>query len=89
MSLSGLEEGRKMSFYIEIGLFLNLCSGLYAVLVLKSSQDGISTLSQNSEKTRNFLLINLQNKHYINWFRLGLICNFTNIQSKQLRYKVF
>ena len=39
----------------------------FILTVLESGGDGISTLtyfSQNSEKTENFLLINLQNKHY-------------------------
>ena len=55
-----------MSFLVEIGLFLIVCGGLWAVLVLKSSNDGISAFNifcQNSEKTRKFLLMNLQNKH--------------------------
>ena len=52
-----------MSFSVEIGVFF--CFFLFyavvcwTVLVLESSQDGISTLtyfSQNSEKTRNFFL---------------------------------
>ena len=53
MSSPGLEEGRKMSFEVEIGLFPNLVLVSKAVLVLENSQDGISILtyfSQNSQK---------------------------------------
>ena len=48
-----------MSFYVKISLFLVLCSGFGAVVVLKSNQDGISNLTyfcHNSEKTGNFFV---------------------------------
>ena len=48
-----------MSFQVEIGLFLRLCRGMLAVLVLESSRDGISTLtyfSQNRKKNKKFFV---------------------------------
>ena len=48
-------------------MFFSFCAVVcWTVLVFESSQDGISTLTyfnQNSEKTRNFFVIDLQNKH--------------------------
>ena len=45
MSLPGLEEGRRMTFWVEIGLYLFYALVRRAVLVLESSRDGKSTLT--------------------------------------------
>ena len=53
-----------MSFLVEIGVFLILCSGLWGSTGVKKQSRWhyhLNIFCQHGEKTGNFLLMNLQN----------------------------